>query len=755
MGDNARGVHVSPGIYTREIDAQYAIRSLGITSLGLVGETQKGPAFQVMNISNWRDFEDMFGGTSTEEFKGSKYPKYELPYIAKSYLTESEQLKVVRVLGLGGYNAGPAWVVTASKSGETEDRKVAVAVIRSRGHYNYYNMNDNDSCQCEKTKFDILEYEVGEKKESTEQIGDICKAEEYNMNALQIKEYIPYVSLGDECKEYKVSGSSGSFNISQDNKGRFKLVGVKGKKDINEIQGIIDSEDIKDKLSKGYFEYAVSLNPQDKDYIINVLGENPSDGDTPIYVETLYDVSLGQEIVKLNVNTIDSGLTTFNVYKTADYCQHIPVDGMVRMQQNQLNRRMLGQRFLADKESIELDIDCSAFGYETNEPMLIKDYFDDVEKQKLIKNDRPTGDFFEFKYRAPITTQMPTQKEYEHDGETDTYYQRDARHLSPYDVSGYSVTFLSKIVKVLTIDSPSVTISGSPKPIWVDGKEESGTSAYTYTISSATKSYSKDIVGNAPTITAKIKSTEHDKSVPTTSSITTNRNTIYSSTTYTYGSQGKAAVPAETMGSGVIFLSGPTETALYKTWSNQNANLAMQVGQIYTVKQYIDLSGKINYLYAFYDANDVSASTSGMSDMNLTNAYGNLLSGGTSGNTNDGSMLVFNKENDRYYKMNSATTEDEVDVEYVQIDMNDYMSPYSNAVTPWIVSNIKGDYKNMELNKMFRFHTISDGNNANHEVKVSIENIRPDDGMFDVVVRRIDDLDESIIPLEKFSKCCL
>ncbi len=32
-----RGIHVSPGIYGREIDMTYAVKSLGITKLGLVG----------------------------------------------------------------------------------------------------------------------------------------------------------------------------------------------------------------------------------------------------------------------------------------------------------------------------------------------------------------------------------------------------------------------------------------------------------------------------------------------------------------------------------------------------------------------------------------------------------------------------------------------------------------------------------------------------------------------------------------------
>ena len=87
--------------------------------------------------------------------------------------------------------------------------------------------------------------------------------------------------------------------------------------------------------------------------------------------------------------------------------------------------------------------------------------------------------------------------------------------------------------------------------------------------------------------------------------------------------------------------------------------------------------------------------------------------------------------------------------------MNDYKDSYNFASTPWIVSNIKGDYKKIELSKLFRFHTISDGNSANNEIKVSIQNIRPDEGTFDVIVRDINDIDESIIPLEKFGKCSL
>ena len=111
--NNPRQTHVSPGIYTKETDLQYASKSLGITTLGLVGETVKGPAFQPFPIENWRQFTTYFGSTNTEKYRGSQYMKYELPYIAKSYLKQSNQLQVVRVLGLSGVNAGAAWVITA------------------------------------------------------------------------------------------------------------------------------------------------------------------------------------------------------------------------------------------------------------------------------------------------------------------------------------------------------------------------------------------------------------------------------------------------------------------------------------------------------------------------------------------------------------------------------------------------------------------------------------------------------------------
>ena len=102
---NSNRVFVSPGVYTSEKDLTFVAQSVGVTTLGLVGETLKGPAFEPILISNFDEFKTYFGTTSPEK-DGIGNPKYELPYVAKSYLQESNQLFVTRILGLTGYKPG-------------------------------------------------------------------------------------------------------------------------------------------------------------------------------------------------------------------------------------------------------------------------------------------------------------------------------------------------------------------------------------------------------------------------------------------------------------------------------------------------------------------------------------------------------------------------------------------------------------------------------------------------------------------------
>jgi hypothetical protein len=105
-------VFVSPGVYTSEKDLSFITRQVGVTTLGLVGETTIGPAFQPIFVSNYGEFQSFFGGQNATKIKDTGAPKYELPYVAKSYLTQSNQLFVTRVLGFSGYDAGLAWGIT-------------------------------------------------------------------------------------------------------------------------------------------------------------------------------------------------------------------------------------------------------------------------------------------------------------------------------------------------------------------------------------------------------------------------------------------------------------------------------------------------------------------------------------------------------------------------------------------------------------------------------------------------------------------
>jgi hypothetical protein len=127
-------IFVSPGVFTSEKDLTFVTRQVGVTSLGLLGETPKGPAFEPVFISNYNEFISYFGGLNTEKFKGSGFQKYELNYIAKSFLTQTNQLYVSRVLGLSGYDAGNAWSITLD-SAEDPTTVASTATGTTTGSY--------------------------------------------------------------------------------------------------------------------------------------------------------------------------------------------------------------------------------------------------------------------------------------------------------------------------------------------------------------------------------------------------------------------------------------------------------------------------------------------------------------------------------------------------------------------------------------------------------------------------------------------
>ena len=107
----AEFVFTSPGVKFRERDLSYVTRNVGITTLGGVGETLKGPAFEPIYIQDKTQFSNRFGAQSVARLSNGN-PQYQLPYVANAYLEESNQMWITRVLGLSGYDAGKAWAIT-------------------------------------------------------------------------------------------------------------------------------------------------------------------------------------------------------------------------------------------------------------------------------------------------------------------------------------------------------------------------------------------------------------------------------------------------------------------------------------------------------------------------------------------------------------------------------------------------------------------------------------------------------------------
>ena len=278
MISDARRGHVSPGIYTEEKDVVFSVKSLGITSLGLVGETLYGPAFQNVEISSWGEFVDYFGGTSAEKFKNGN-PKYELPYIAKTYLKNSKQLEVCRILGLSGFDYGKAWTIYGTKEG-SED-KYLIAILRSKASYKTSNIPNVCEPTDEQDKIQFLVTDV------------------------TMSPYTTIESVFAGCDNTNTS-KEGELKVGLNKYGTFKLT--------------IKTEQNEETV-------ALSLNPGDKNYIVNVLGTSAQEGDYSLFVEEFYDLAHIKVCDSENrvYDTINiEGIDGLNNYKEMYRCAFTP-----------------------------------------------------------------------------------------------------------------------------------------------------------------------------------------------------------------------------------------------------------------------------------------------------------------------------------------------------------------------------------------------------------------------------------------------
>lgn len=236
--------YVSPGVYTYETELRATYQNLGVTSAAVIGETLKGAAFQPIKVSNYNEFVTRFGGQNPTLMQAVdptyKYPKYELPYIAKQFLSNANSLYVTRVLGLSGYDAGNAFLLTVNG--------ITVAVLRSKGYYedgiSFDNIGDDD---------------------------DEPQIQNFRVNKYGVNFRVSQISISDNMDrrlaepiqdEHTSSGSISLFDT-------FNLYITLE----NEEQVV----------------YNVSLDSSKPNYIKRVLGTTMTETNAPVYVEIVYD----------------------------------------------------------------------------------------------------------------------------------------------------------------------------------------------------------------------------------------------------------------------------------------------------------------------------------------------------------------------------------------------------------------------------------------------------------------------------------
>jgi len=87
---------VSPGVFTRERDLSFLPQGIADIGAAIVGPTVKGPAFVPTMISNFSEYEEMFGSTDD---------RFYTPYAVEQYLRSAGTVTIVRVLNTAGYSA--------------------------------------------------------------------------------------------------------------------------------------------------------------------------------------------------------------------------------------------------------------------------------------------------------------------------------------------------------------------------------------------------------------------------------------------------------------------------------------------------------------------------------------------------------------------------------------------------------------------------------------------------------------------------
>lgn len=335
-------VFTSPGVKFKERDLTYVTRNVGITTLGLVGETLKGPAFEPVFIRDQREFSNRFGIQSTKRFQNSeKTLKYQLPYVANAYLAEAQQLWVTRVLGLSGYEAGNSWNITIEAGVDESTTGITNTITNSGVSFNnnvYLGVAINDSgitgtytsgytknintgvFTQDIHEFIVVTYDPNTGSGTVDDVVTTYSASSYTeyegMVIATIRsradsttpiDGVPETNFRTTELQITENSTLGSLNPTGDLYADFNLV-ASNSNSSSEYSGTSTT-------------YKVSLDPDNASFLPNVIGREPKDKNTSIWVQAIYpDLirKLDNEGFAYGINSelITGSTDVFTDYKT-------------------------------------------------------------------------------------------------------------------------------------------------------------------------------------------------------------------------------------------------------------------------------------------------------------------------------------------------------------------------------------------------------------------------------------------------------
>lgn len=317
-------VFVSPGVKFRERDISFVIRNVGLTTLGLVGETQKGPAFEPIPVADKNEFRRKFGRKSTEKIGNNL--KYQLPYVADSYLSESNQMYVTRVLGLSGYDAGKGWALTVSSGMDPATTAVSNTVIDVDTFTNFtYNGVIVPGITGVTTTIEPNFVRTGNVFEGT-QIDFVVDS----IDLLTGNGSVSYTATTITGQPYAdIDGMVIGVIRSRANYVNENLIFSTTSLVVSNTDPDNNGISVTNDLSESFTltavgpnsteNYTVSLISSSRNYIVNVLGDKPKGKNTMLYVESLYPQTIKKLLADKRIYGLNTTLVQLNSNVFTDY----------------------------------------------------------------------------------------------------------------------------------------------------------------------------------------------------------------------------------------------------------------------------------------------------------------------------------------------------------------------------------------------------------------------------------------------------